>query len=400
MKFDNTLTVTVNALLNTGSIPFLNGEAGIGKSSWVMALAEERNTQCFTTTCNQLGDKCDLTVAKTVPIPGTDDYMQKFFPSAMLQKAIDYAKAHPNEKPILFLDELNRTTSDITSALLSLATARMLGNVTLPDNLLMIAAGNDKGNITPLDSASISRFWTINVLPDYDTFLRVNPDLNRLIRKTLAQNPEKYLLCKQDENTIGDDVDPESLQFTTPRTISSLSRWLNEIPREDLINICMLATSSGASNKTEIYEIITGFTGETEFSKVLLSNLTKEVETDKLTMKKKSASAYSKKPKFLTEIEAKKTIDEVVEAIQDATTNDVSNALTYQLAHIQDNGANNDRRIFETLVRKLEPKELTGKTLTSLQNAYALPSVDRPIVDRIKDLNTPLYNLLQSLTNK
>ena len=400
MKFDNTLTVTVNALLNTGSIPFLNGEAGIGKSSWVMALAEERNTQCFTTTCNQLGDKCDLTMAKTVPIPGTDDYMQKFFPSAMIQKAIDYAVAHPNEKPILFLDELNRTTSDITSALLSLATVRMLGNVMLPDNLLMIAAGNDKGNITPLDSASISRFWTINVLPDYDTFLRVNPDLNRLIRKTLAQNPEKYLLCKQDEATIGDDVDPESLQFTTPRTISSLSRWLNEIPREDLINICMLATSSGASNKTEIYEIITGFTGETEFSKVLLSNLTKEVETDKLTMKKKSVSAYSKKPKFLTEIEAKTTIDEVVEAIQDAATNDISNALAYQLAHIQDNGANSDRRIFETLVRKLEPRELTGKTLTSLQNAYALSSVDRPIVDRIKDLNTPLYNLLQSLTNK
>lgn len=400
MKFDSTLTVTINALLNTGSIPFLNGEAGIGKSSWVMALAEERNTQCFTTTCNQLGDKCDLTMAKTVPIPGTDDYMQKFFPSAMIQKAIDYAVAHPNEKPILFLDELNRTTSDITSALLSLATARMLGNVTLPDNLLMIAAGNDKGNITPLDSASISRFWTINVLPDYDTFLRVNPDLNRLIRKTLAQNPEKYLLCKQDENTIGDDVDPESLQFTTPRTISSLSRWLNEIPREDLINICMLATSSGASNKTEIYEIITGFTGETEFSKVLLSNLTKEVETDKLTMKKKSAGAYNKKPKFLTEIEAKTTIDEVVEAIQDAATNDVSNALAYQLAHIQDNGANNDRRIFETLVRKLEPRELTGKALTSLQNAYMLPSVDRPIVDRIKDLNTPLYNLLQSMTNK
>lgn len=400
MKFDSTLTVTVNALLNTGSIPFLNGEAGIGKSSWVMALAEERNTQCFTTTCNQLGDKCDLTVAKTVPIPGTDDYMQKFFPSAMIQKAIDYAVAHPNEKPILFLDELNRTTSDITSALLSLATARMLGNVMLPDNLLMIAAGNDKGNITPLDSASISRFWTINVIPDYDTFLRVNPDLNKLIRKTLAQNPEKYLLCKQDEATIGDDVDPESLQFTTPRTISSLSRWLNEIPREDLINICMLATSTGASNKTEIYEIITGFTGETEFSKVLLSNLTKEVETDKLTMKKKSASTYSKKPKFLTEIEAKTTIDEVVEAIQDAATNDVSNALAYQLAHIQDNGAYSDHRIFETLVRKLEPKGLTGKTLTSLQNAYVLPSVDRPIIDRIKDLNTPLYNLLQSLTNK
>lgn len=400
MKFDNTLTVTVNALLNTGSIPFLNGEAGIGKSSWVMALANERNTQCFTTTCNQLGDKCDLTVAKTVPIPGTDDYMQKFFPSAMIQKAIDYAVAHPNEKPILFLDELNRTTSDITSALLSLATARMLGNVMLPDNLLMIAAGNDKGNITPLDSASISRFWTINVLPDYDTFLRVNPDLNKLIRKTLAQNPEKYLLCKQDEATVGDDVDPESLQFTTPRTISSLSRWLNEIPREDLINIYMLATSSGASNKTEIYEIITGFTGETEFSKVLLSNLTKEIETDKLTMKKKSIDAYSKKPKFLTEVETKTTIDEVVEAIQDAATNDISNALAYQLAHIQDNGANSDRRIFETLVRKLEPRELTGKTLTSLQNAYALPSVDRPIVDRIKDLNTPLYNLLQSLTNK
>lgn len=400
MKFDNTLTVTVNALLNTGSIPFLNGEAGIGKSSWVMALAEERNTQCFTTTCNQLGDKSDLTVPKTVPTPKKDDYMQKFFPHATIQRAIDYAVAHPNEKPILFLDELNRTTSDITSALLSLTTARMLGNVTLPNNLLMIAAGNDKGNITPLDSASISRFWTIHVIPDYDTFLRVNPDLNELIRKTLAQNPEKYLLCKQDENTIDDDIDPESLPFTTPRTISALSRWLNAVPRKDLINICMLATSTGASSKTEIYEIITGFTGETEFSKVLLSNLTREVEADKLTMTKKSSTAYSKKPKFLTELETKATIDEVVEAIEDATLNNVSDSLAYTLAHMQDNGANNDTRIFETLVRKLKPEKLAGKTLASLQNAYMLPAVDRPVVDRIKDLNPQLYNLLQSMTNK
>lgn len=400
MKFDNTLTVTVNALLNTGSIPFLNGEAGIGKSSWVKALAEERNTQCFITACNQFGDKSDLTMPKTVPIPGTDDYMQKFFPSAIIQKAIDYAVAHPNEKPILFLDELNRTTSDITSALLSLATARMLGNVMLPDNLLMVAAGNDKGNITPLDSASISRFWTIHVDPDYDTFLRVNPDLNELIRKTLAQNPEKYLFCKQDENTIDDDIDPESLPFTTPRTISALSRWLNAVPREDLINICMLATSTGASSKTEIFEIITGFTGETEFSKVLLSNITREVEADKLTMSKKTATAYSKKPKFLTELEKKATIDEVVEAIEGATLNNMSDSLAYTLAHIQDNGANDDPRIFETLVRKLEPGKLAGKTLTSLQNAYMLPAVDRPVVDRIKDLNPQLYNLLQSMTNK
>ena len=162
MKFNDTLMKMVDKDIERGLIPMLLGEPGIGKSSWVIALGKRNCTQVFVLPCNQLADKADLTGARLVPITDDNgaivDYDQVFYPHSVINRAIRYAEEHPRENPILFMDELNRTTPDVTSECLSIPTLRAIGNKKLPANLRVITAGNDKGNITSLDEASISRF--------------------------------------------------------------------------------------------------------------------------------------------------------------------------------------------------------------------------------------------------
>lgn len=158
MKFNDTLKTVVKTDIKNGLIPMLLGEPGIGKSSWVEDLANDLGTKCFTLAVNQLADKADLTGARLIPVKldnGETTYKQFFYPHAVIHDAIDYANKNPNETPILFMDELNRTTPDVTSEALSIPTLRSIGSIKLPDNLRIITAGNDKGNITSLDEASI-----------------------------------------------------------------------------------------------------------------------------------------------------------------------------------------------------------------------------------------------------
>ena len=100
---------------------------------------------------NQLADKADLTGCRLVPVGttknGEKEYAQVFYPHVVIRNAIKYAEENPDETPILFLDEINRTTPDVTSEALSIPTLRSIGNTNIPDNLKVIIAGNDKGKI-------------------------------------------------------------------------------------------------------------------------------------------------------------------------------------------------------------------------------------------------------------
>ena len=208
MKFDQTLMTLVRRNIEQNTIPMLLGEPGIGKSSWLTNLAALMHTSCFTLACNQLADKADLTGARLVPVTETQTdnngneilvttgYKQVFYPHAVIHDAIEYAEKHPRETPILFLDELNRTTPDVTSEALSIPTLRSIGSKNLPNNLRVVIAGNDKGNVTSLDEASISRFVLYHVEPDVQTFFQVEPDLNPFIKTVLQPHPE-CIFCKK-----------------------------------------------------------------------------------------------------------------------------------------------------------------------------------------------------------
>lgn len=309
MKFNSILTNFVAKDLAVGKIPMLLGEPGIGKSSWTEALAASMQTKCFTLAVNQLADKADLTGARLVPTGNGDNYKQIFYPHEVIMDAVEYANDHPRETPILFLDEINRTTADVTSAALSIPTMRRIGSVKLPANLRVMIAGNDRGNITALDEASVSRFVLYRTEPDTQTFLDLYDDLNPFVRAVLTKTPA-HIFCKSLDVAVAnakpdddDDTKEETLciddiledgegmqQITTPRTIKSLSDWLNQFDKAELLQLIATPAVVEGINTDTLMEGIVGHAGYTNFSVCVHDEI-------RLNMNTMNASSASKTPK-------------------------------------------------------------------------------------------------------
>lgn len=231
--------------VKTNHVPFLAGEPGIGKSAVLKHLADQMHTKVFVLSVNQLGTREDLTGARSVLDQATNTYRQVFFPHALIQDAIDYAQAHPDETPLLFLDEINRTSPDITSAVLALITERRIGTTQLPDNIRIVAAGNDNGNVNALDTASITRMSIFHVEPSLNLFLAAQPDFNGYLKQLLLRQPDALVqltaLNQNDDDDDDEDDDDSDLdlnaifddnsfqQLTVPRTLTALSDLFNEI---------------------------------------------------------------------------------------------------------------------------------------------------------------------------
>lgn len=302
--------------LKAGIAPCLLGAPGIGKSTIIESLADETNTKLFKVACNQLATKEDLTGSRIVELKDVqstnpaDKFTQIMFPQTSIAEAIKYASEHSDENPILYLDEINRVSEDVTSACLSLVTDRRIGDVKLPDNLRIVSAGNDEGNVAALDTASITRFSIYHVSADMDDWLASQPDLNPFILKAIRDNSEidfigdesKYQTNDEtpiDSNTDEDEdfeqtdvtfnFDDEPIrQMAVPRTITYTSNWLNELgfntvtPDQldkqlvDKYAPLLLDPTTGDPADGNIvnsifYQLLSAHSGDTQFTKALVN---------------------------------------------------------------------------------------------------------------------------------
>lgn len=286
----NQLKAIIPATLKQGNVPLLLGEAGIGKSSFIEDIATLMKAKVFTMPINQMADRADITGARILKDETTGRYKQAFFPHKIIDDAIEYAENNPKQDVILFLDEINRASADITSTVLAFITTRVCGTAHFPENIRFVTAGNDKGNIIALDNASLSRFVIFHVKPDLSTFFEVNPDLNPFIKNTLIKYPKDLtasqveILNEEDvedteekDETSLDDIlnldDSTFTQITVPRTITYLSNFLNAMgfdksgTTEELDNIkSLILEEIEDSSNTLLNGVITAYTGVTSFT--------------------------------------------------------------------------------------------------------------------------------------
>ncbi len=408
-KFDSTLMTFVRKDIDKGIIPMLLGEPGIGKSSWLTALADLMHTRCFTLACNQLADKADLTGARLVPV--TDDqgnvvsYKQVFYPHAVIHDAIEYAKANPRETPILFMDELNRTTPDVTSEALSIPTLRSIGSVTLPDNLRVVIAGNDKGNVTSLDEASISRFSLYHVVPDTDTFLSLDPELNPFVKAVLTAHPECIFGKKlatvatasaqgaaqnDDDEAVNmeeilDDGE-EMSQIATPRTISGVSNWLNTFSNQELLEALGNTYLSDGEETNALQEGIEGHVGKTAFAAFLMQEIASGI-----TRVNNQANAVTVgKPSCYDAMKACADMTALNEFIANMSEREKSGTMLYLLYERADNSV--FINALASQIDKLDGQD--GRLMTQLASQSQL---DQQNVDTLVDTHTPLGDTVNSI---
>ena len=356
MKLNDKLGVIVNIALQHKVVPALFGDPGIGKSSWLEALATKEGTKCFTVACNQLGDKTDLTGARTVPADkNQQNWKQVFFPHADIYDAIMYAETHPKEKPKLLLDEYNRTTADVTSAVLSIITTKTIGNKRIPHNLDILIAGNDKGNIASLDEASISRTLVLDVEPDTPTFLALHTDLHPVLREVLTANPDyifgrhSELLASMNQGEEDDDMsadyeiygmDSTIDQITTPRTIKYLSDILNHMPTE-LINSLMSSTITLKRYPdvtcSELDEIIFGAVGYTKFGNEVSTKFPTYMAQQSGVSQQSGAGFVIARPPIVDELRAMSSYSDIEHAVSQLDHHAKSILLQFVLTDPEDN---------------------------------------------------------------
>lgn len=353
MKFNDTLNDVIRLDLETGQVPALMGEPGIGKSSFVEGLAASMDTQAFVLPCNQLADKADLTGARLIPTADGSSYVQEFYPHAIVQSAIDYATSNPREWPILFFDEVNRTTPDVTSAVLTMITMRQLGKEKLPNNLRMMVAGNDKGNVTTLDDASLSRFSIYKVEPEAATLISILGDsLNPWVRDVLTTHPD-FVFQKSRPTTFAvdgsdDDDDTQAAAFsdlmdageemrqlTTPRTIDGVSRWLNAADPAQLQEWLATETLIGDRPTTVLNEILEGHLGDTDFTTALVGKIAESFAAGQVPS---AASQISPpRPQCFDLLKNAQTITDLENTIATLTDHEKSGSMLYALYENADN---------------------------------------------------------------
>jgi hypothetical protein len=403
MKFNDTLTTLVRQALEVDATPALMGEPGIGKSSFVESLAYSMGTKAFVLPCNQLADKADLTGARLVPYTqadGTESFKQVFYPHHVIQDAIDYALANPRETPILFLDEINRSTSDVTSGALTLVTLRRMGHVELPNNVRILVAGNDKGNVTSLDEASLSRFAIFHVEPDAATLTAVLGDsLNPWVKKVLTAHPG-LVFQKSTPNAIvadGSDDDDngnvtmaelfdageEMNQLTTPRTIDAVSRWLNNAGRDELTTYLATETTISGRETSLLNEAIEAFVGDTMFATELVRTIAEDLAANSGGLAANRVNVP--KPNCYVTLKGATTVTDLADEIAQLTENERTGSLLFALKENADNG-----RLIEQLAQSIN--QIEAAHTRTLIEMVSHQQIDRGNLEAFLEIDTPVVN--------
>jgi hypothetical protein len=416
--FQDILAIEVEKVQGPNSTicPFIMGEPGIGKSSVVRAMCEDRGWHFFELLCNQLGDRADLTgcrsIKETVEVDGKMEeiWKQIFFPHQSVQDAITCAKNHPDDIVVLFLDEINRTNADITSAVLSFTTAKKIGTYEFPGNVRFIVAGNDKGNITALDSASISRFSKFKLVPSATTYMSIEPELNPYIQRVLKANPQfifgKSAAIVTTQNKSDDDDESYTSEYetfddaaegfqqiTTPRTISGLNAFLNACDMNMLNSMVSQTCTDDESGETHsmLEAIVQGHVGNTLFANAVCQEIADDLNRG--IHSRLNAIAKPKKPSCYSSLMRctdRQTRDTMLSKLNEE---DLSSILVY--ACWEKNVDNSD--IIEATARHFHNALLSGTAMSSLVGLKSHDEVDADNYNALMNTGIPLTNTLKSI---
>ena len=209
---------------------FIWGPPGIGKSDIVSQITNTFEDSKLIDIRLSLWDPTDI---KGMPYYAANDNTMKWAPPMELP---DAAMAKKYKTIVLFLDEMNSAAPAVQAAAYQLILNRKVGTYVLPDNVLIVAAGNrdaDKGVTYRMPAPLANRFVHLELKVDFDDWFQwaVNNDIH--------QDVVGYLTFSKKDLY---DFDPKSpsRSFATPRSWSFVSELLedddDEITTTDLVS--------------------------------------------------------------------------------------------------------------------------------------------------------------------
>tara|TARA_R110000868_G_scaffold79697_2_gene226635 strand:+ start:2688 stop:3773 length:1086 start_codon:yes stop_codon:yes gene_type:complete len=197
---------------------FLWGPPGIGKSDIVAQITNSLTNSYLIDVRLSLWEPTDI---KGIPYFNSNANTMSWAPPSELPSE-EFAAKYDNI--VLFLDEMNSAAPSVQAAAYQLILNRKVGTYKLPDNVMIVAAGNreaDKGVTYRMPAPLANRFIHLEMAVNFDDWFQWAVD-NKQHKDVVG-----YLqFAKQDLY----DFDPKSpsRSFATPRSWSFVSELLED----------------------------------------------------------------------------------------------------------------------------------------------------------------------------
>jgi hypothetical protein len=218
---------------------FLWGPPGIGKSEVIEQITNELGDSKLIDIRLSLWDPTDI---KGMPYYSANDNTMKWAPPAELPTEEEAAKY---KWVVVFLDEMNSAAPAVQAAAYQLILNRRVGQYKLPDNVLLVAAGNrdaDKGVTYRMPAPLANRFVHLELRVDFDDWFQW------AVQNNVHKDVVGYLtFAKKDLY----DFDPKSPSraFATPRSWTFASDLIEDDDDETTTDLISGTVGEGLAVK-------------------------------------------------------------------------------------------------------------------------------------------------------
>jgi len=167
----------IEIALETRDVPYFIGEPGVGKTALIGAVARRTNRLLRTLTVSTM-DPADVAGLPVVSHKPDGTVVTEFTKPYWFYELEQYALDNP-AGAILFIDELTTAVPPVQAALLTFIQDRRIGKFFLPDNVLIVAAGNpveqspDGWLLAPPTANRLTHIKFIPSIPDWFEGMKV-----------------------------------------------------------------------------------------------------------------------------------------------------------------------------------------------------------------------------------
>ena len=268
MNFTDAL-LSIELVLESGAVPILIGESGIGKTALIKSMCAEKNY------FNIIIDGNMLKEGEIGGLPTVEDYITIIDGTQVSKKKTVYAvhtklqeidealRSEPNKIILLFIDEINRCEHTVQQELMNIILNREINGYRLPPMVKVVAAMNPSSKyeqystsdyqVVDLDPAQEDRFVWIDMEADVKSWIAWGIEQEQIhedVLSFISSYPE-YLHTPHSNEMVK----------ATPRSWERVSRAYkvylskkNELPARIFINV--IKGNVGVSIAQEFYSFL------------------------------------------------------------------------------------------------------------------------------------------------
>lgn len=238
---------SIELILETGEVPLVVGQSGIGKTALANKMAEENGWSLVVIDGNLLkeGEIGGLPTVESYDI--IDSNGQKIQKKTTVYavhtklREID-AEIEKGNTVLLFIDELNRCEHTVQQELMNLILNREINGYNLDENVKILAAMNPSNEygadldyqVVDMDPAQENRFVWLNMEPDHNEWVRwaISSGIEQKVIEFISTFPE--YLHKVNDGDI--NATPRSFERIS-KTYAVYKEKQDSIPKSVFLNV-------------------------------------------------------------------------------------------------------------------------------------------------------------------